>query len=359
MESLVAQTEVDYQMNYKKKDYIEALRIAATLAVVMIHICMTEVVNSSIVEIGRINYVIYTMGYAMVRWAVPVFIMITGHLLLQPTKKLPPRKISMYIKRIAITLLVFGTVYAMMEIVFSDGLSDWYLLLPKALLRVVQMQSWDHLWYLYFLIGLYIMTPFTKAAIKQIEANELWYLILTLSVLNYIIPTINMITGLSISKFWIAANGYFVYYLVGYYVSIKDNLIIKNKKIVYAFGALSLLFMCIWDAYKIIVLGDYSRWLRDSNCLVPCVAIAVFVWTMEKDNISISQNKIALSISKCSLGIYLLHPFYINLIYKVFRFTPTSVPIVIGIIILYILVFALSWITTVILTRIPIVRKLV
>ncbi|GEM_PF-870531 len=342
-----------------KKSYVETLRILATFAVVMIHICKTEVVNYSIDEIGTSEYIIYSVGYAFVRWAVPVFIMITGSLLLQPEKEISRQKILIYIRRMVIALFLFGIVYACMEIVFNEGLVNWYLLIPKALLRVAEMKSWDHLWYLYLLIGLYIMTPFTKAALEKINSRDLWYLIAVLYVINYIVPTINMITGLTISKLWIAANGYYTYYLTGYYLTVPNNQLIKNKKLVYLLGAVSMIFMCVWDALKIWFVGDYSHWLRDANCLIPFISVAIFVFFKTNDNIRLGENKIGSSISKCSFGIYLLHPFYINILYKMVGVTPRSFPIIVGILLLFLAVFALSWVTTAIIKRIPIIKEIV
>lgn len=343
----------------EKKTYIESLRILATFAVVMIHICMTEVVNYSIDEIGIVNYIFYSIGYGLVRWAVPIFIMITGSLLLPQNKKLSEAKVIQYIKRMVITLLLFGTAYACIEIVFTDGLSKWYLLIPKALLRVLEMKSWDHLWYLYLLIGLYIMTPFTKAALEKLDSKTLYHLIIVLYFINYIIPTVNTIFGLSISKFWIAANGYYLYYLIGFYLTLPENMFVMNKKVLYIAGVISMLIICIWDGIKIWFMGDYSHWIREANCLIPFIAVAIFVYFKSNEPINWSTGKIGSSISRCSFGIYLLHPFYINILYKVVGITPRTFRICIGVPVLFIVVFLLSWITTALLKRIPLIKRII
>lgn len=342
----------------EKKIFIDRLRIIATFAVVMIHICMTEVENDSISNIGTANYVVYSVGYNMVRWAVPVFIMITGFLLLQPEKELSEKKLKNYILRMLLTLLIFGTIYAAMEITFTDGLGKWYLILPKAFLRVLQMKSWDHLWYLYLLIGLYIMTPFTKAAMKNITKEQLEILLCALFILDYCIPAINMATGIEFSTFYISANQYFFYYLMGYYLSIKNNWFIKNSKAVYLLAISSFIVMSVWDSIKIILFGEYSHWIRMANFLIPPIAIAIFVLFLANDRFNNSEEKILKSISKCSFGIYLIHPFYVNVLYKVLHITPTNMPIVLGILILFLVVFVFSWISTWIIMKLPVFKEL-
>jgi len=65
------------------------------------------------------------------------------------------------------------------------------------------------------------------------------------------------------------------------------------------------------------------------------------------------------SISRCSFGIYLIHPFFVNIIYKVMHITPTSVPIVLGIILLFTIVFGAAWFSTWIITKIPGINKII
>ena len=90
-------------------------------------------------------------------WAVPVFFMITGALLLD--KKISYKDIfSKYIKKIAIVLLVFGTTFAFVKQyaltrVFSNELIN------NTLLSVLEDTGFGHLWYLYVLIGLYLLLP--------------------------------------------------------------------------------------------------------------------------------------------------------------------------------------------------------
>ena len=66
-----------------KKSYIEILRVIATLAVVLLHINMTLPANYTKTELGLFNYALFENMYMLVSWAVPVFFMISGALLLQ------------------------------------------------------------------------------------------------------------------------------------------------------------------------------------------------------------------------------------------------------------------------------------
>lgn len=65
-------------MERKRIEYIDWLRIISAIAVIGIHITMTQPNNYSVQEIGKSNYTILTCVYTLIQWAVPVFLMISG-----------------------------------------------------------------------------------------------------------------------------------------------------------------------------------------------------------------------------------------------------------------------------------------
>ena len=127
--------------------YLDWLRAFACLAVVLIHCFATLLDNSTVGEVGVGRALAWTEILVICcRWAVPVFLMITGSLLLDPGRNVTWPKVRGYVGRIAGVLLTFGTLFALIEIVF-DARSFNVLMLPQALLRVLQGQGWAHLWY--------------------------------------------------------------------------------------------------------------------------------------------------------------------------------------------------------------------
>ena len=61
----------------------------------------------------------------------------------------------------------------------------------------------------------------------------------------------------------------------------------------------------------------------------------------------------------CSFAIYLIHPFWINIFYKVLKITPLSMPIWIGIPALFVIVLILSTVSAIILKKIPWIKNIV
>lgn len=105
-------------MERKRIEYIDWLRIISAIAVIGIHITMTQPNNYSVQEIGKSNYTILTCVYTLIQWAVPVFLMISGNLLLH-SNKLAFTKVKKMSLRMGAVLLLFGSAFALLEQVFE------------------------------------------------------------------------------------------------------------------------------------------------------------------------------------------------------------------------------------------------
>ena len=360
-------------MQKKKIQYIEYLRVLSAVAVVGIHITMTQPNNFSVTEIGEKNYLCLTSAYALLQWAVPVFLMITGSLLLH-YEALSLKKVKKMTIRMAEILLIFGSGFALLEQIFNEKTVS-LIMIPKALLFTLERNSWSHLWYLYILIGFYLIAIPLKRFVDGATCTEYIWLVGILMVGNFVIPTINMALGVKITTFMVFSE-YITYILLGYALRDMKQKTEGNE--------------CIGGGIDRL-LTDNGLWLCTlifssvTKIIIQCVTViktgagsvlflndrfftllqAVSVYCLVKNHISKAvKTEVAPlieSISKCSFGIYLIHPFYINFLYKVLNVTPTSFSfgsVFVGIFILWIGVFMISWLTSWIMLRMPILRKL-
>ena len=156
-----------------KKSWIEILRVMATIAVIFLHISMTIISNYTLEEANGItNYIILDVSQLICRWAVPCFIMITGALLLDQNKKVDLVKIKKYVLRMLIVLMTFGVFYAFLELFFENRIINIKMIF-QSILNTLQGKTWAHMWYIYMLIGLYIITPVLKIVIQKLDYNKL------------------------------------------------------------------------------------------------------------------------------------------------------------------------------------------
>lgn len=338
----------------EKKIYIEILRMAATLAVVFLHINMTLVENFTAEELGVFNYAVFNDCYICVKWAVPCFIMISGALLLDPAREMNWKKIGKYVLRMVVVLLTFGIGYALMELVFTKkGFSIEMLF--QAVANTAQGASWSHMWYIYMLIGLYLFTLPLKAVTEKLSGKALEILMIILVIGGFVIPSINTVAGLKLQSFMLV-NEYIIWYLLGYYLSVT-----KRKLFVQAcIGApVSLAAMIVSETVSLYQTGtSFGLNHQTANIFTLILGASVFIIFKhlfeKKEKISAVGRLICFT----SFGIYLIHPLFINIIYKVLHITPLSLPIGIGIVALFIAVFLLSFAATFVLKKIPLINKI-
>lgn len=334
--------------------YIEWLRALAAFAVVGIHITMTEPNNCSVAQIGKSNYMALTSVYALVQWAVPVFLMISGGLLLR-AKSISMAKVKKYIARMFFVLLMFGTVYAILELVFSERRLSLPMLY-KGIIMTFEGKSWSHLWYLYVLIGIYIILIPLKVYVDHIELREVASFIAVLIVGNFLIPTLNILLGVEIKNLMVLTQ-YVTYFLIGYVLAGISNTKWGGVIWISVYLGTSILKIVIQCA-TVIRTGEGSELFLNDRILTLFQAIAVYMYIM---NVAKSRklNKIIKSIGDCSFGIYLIHPFFINFLYKVLLITPTGfMAIYISIPLLWIIVFCVSWIGTLAMKKIPVFNRI-
>lgn len=339
--------------------YLEYIRCFSTIAVVFLHIAATITANCRVEEIGVRAYSILSDCHLLVTWAVPCFLMVSGALLLDPQKKIDGQKIGRYIMRMFCILASFGTGYALMELVVNERSISIPMVL-RSILNVAEGKSWDHLWYIYTLIALYILTIPLKCFINQSDRKTLKYFIGILLFANLVIPLINALFDWSLERYMML-NQYATYYLLGYYLSSMKEV---RYGLLYAIpGVIATLFMLISETLSLHNSCTQFAANHRDNILHAAQAVSVF---MTAKHVYSSRSTRIPSfvklIGKYSFGIYLIHPFWINLFYKILGLTPLAAPMpLIGfsIILFTVGAVALSIVSTYIVKKIPGLRKIV
>lgn len=202
-------------MDRKRINYIDWLRIISAFAVIGIHITMTQPNNYSAQEIGKSNYSILTCVYTLIQWAVPVFLMISGNLLLH-SNKMTFAKVKKMTLRMGTVLLLFGSAFALLEQVFERKTLEIGMF-PNSVLLTLQQKSWSHLWYLYVLIGIYLILIPLKKFVDNSSNKEICIFTAILIVGNLIIPTINIAFGTKLENYMLLSQ-YVTYFLLGYII---------------------------------------------------------------------------------------------------------------------------------------------
>lgn len=293
----------------KRLIYADALRIAATFSVVLLH---TAAGNWNYAEIGRFEWNVFNFYDSISRFGVPVFVMISGMFLLNPNKDVSLGDIyGKYIFRIVKSFVFWSLLYALYTNVnnYDSFNSDIFV---KNFIS-----GHYHLWYLYMIVGLYAITPILRkiAADKEVSGYFLLLSLIFVFVLPMIIKSFNLeFLEIIIKKFdFHIVLGYAGYYLSGYYLS-TYNIKKGGRKVIYILGILGAISTVVLTAMASLKTGKaegafYSYFSPN----VMLVSISVFIFfKYEVSKIKFSRKSISAieTLSNCSFGIYLIHDFF-------------------------------------------------
>lgn len=247
----------------------------------------------------------------LLMWAVPCFLMVTGALLLDPARELTMKKLfGKYIRRMVLALIVFTFIFTVIK--FAAGEKDDIIV--SCLRDLIQCTSMSYLWYLYLMIGLYLMMPFYRMITAAASEKMLRYLVLLLIVFTSLMPLLGYV-GLE-SGFYIPTDVIYPAYLfIGYLLS-RNNMG-KGK-------AIALLVTC--GALLAILAArvgggdvDMDALTGYGSPLVVGMSAGVFSLMMR---IRAGAGEVLSSIDRCSFGIYLIHMIGVRLVMKELGISP-------------------------------------
>lgn len=349
-----------------RKQFLDVLRVLATCAVVLMHVLTgaIDVTDTSIVPEYR-SLLLSVMD--LVTWCVPIFLLISGYLFLNPERTLTyPVMIKKYCRRIALAILLFGVPYAASELVVTER-TFRIMMIPEALKMTLTGHTWSHMWYLYLILFLYLITPLLK---KVLRVLPVWGVVAMMAVIflgSSVAPFLNKV--LDVNSIPVLPDGgvYFLYYLCGYFFAVREVCVDKGRN-VWLTAAVAVLALGMILSRT---LAGFSIQMAYNYPFTVLLAVLLFAagW-----NGSIKKHRLPWQeAGALSFAVYLVHPVYVNLLYKFLKITPFTVleqcgvqSVAAGQAVLILLlaafclvVLALATATAWVLRKIPVLRKYV
>lgn len=337
--------------------YADILRVIATLAVMIIHVSAT---NYGDLSPHAYEWNILNIYDSLVRWCVPMFVMLSGMFFLNPKKPLSLKKLyTKYIYRITLALLVWGSIYQLYKGILKHTIDRHFFV--DTIRIFLQGETHYHLWFLYMIIGLYIVTPILRMFIQSAKKRDIEYFLIIGFIFTSLIPTIQHFYPFHhFTPFLIKLDvnlvlGFPLYYMMGYYLS-QYSLSKNIRNFYYILGILSVFITIIGTRMLSLDKGSPDTFLYDylrSNVFFTSIALFLFF----KEFFSKKQfNQTSLSVisvlSKYSFGMYLVHDMIRTLLMKIglenVSFNPlVSVPFI------AVCLFIISFIITFLIRKIP------
>lgn len=340
--------------------YLDVLRVIACLSVIMIH------TSCSYKDFGTFNGWIGNIFNGLSRIGVPLFVMISGALMLDKNYNYNTEKLIKHIKRMVVFFVFWSALYCIMYQVAGQIIMHK----PLDIVNIIGcfIKGHYHLWFIYLIVGLYLIVPLLRLWVKNENKKQIEYFIILSIIFTYMISQIIRI-GSNYSSLFEHINdiieeqlfldyvgGYTTYFILGWYIHNYD---VSNKKIIYALGMIGYITTVIGTYILSVSTGKEINMYGNLYLNVFFQSLMVFLYIKTKFyNNESGKNKLIVTISKYSLGIYAIHAIGITIM-NIILFKIGFDNAIINIPIVFLFSFILALLGTYILSKIPVLKRIV
>ncbi|MDD4969928.1 MAG: acyltransferase family protein [Paludibacter sp.] len=305
--------------------YFDNLRVIATIGVIFVHVDINTLNEYN--KIPEVSWWIANFFQSLFCFCIPIFVMITGALLL-------PKDIELkcFLKnrffRLIIPFLFWSFIYILFNFKFLPQRNEMSIVeIMKWFFLQINGLSSVHFWYIYMIIGVYLTIPIIGGWIRNSGKNEInYFLILWLISIIINQPVFsNFKPNIDLTYF----SGFMGYLILGYYLSIKK---IESSKVSIILILTGFILTTLGTYFYSRNHGSFDSHLYQSfspNVIILSTGVFLFLKNrnshFESVNSCSKQADVNLKLSilarnficKYSYGIYLIHVLILILLDKV------------------------------------------
>ncbi len=340
----------------RRETELDLLRVLAMAAVIWVH---TGGMETGVLPTSDKNCQLLIFLKSIMTWEIPVYVMISGRFFLDPQREVSGAKLRRAISRLMAAMLAWDAVYLGYGLL-TDAYAglNWKGILSQALIGPY------HFWYLYMIIGLYLITPFLRK-IAEDRALARYFLLLAWIVsfltryaveLPFVGGTVGEMMNYAGMQFLLGYSGY---YVLGFYL--HRNPPSKKAEIwLYVCGGLCLVLASGANTWLSFREGAYTE--RYTNYLAPntmVTAAAVYTFFVKRvpdfPVLERAEHWI-MALERSSFGVYLVHALVLEGLLAL-GLRPTLVHPLLGMPLITLLTLAISTALVTLIRKIPVVGK--
>jgi len=332
--------------------WLDNSRILAIFAVVFLHVSGGVVVGY---DVGTEYWWFGNIYDSVVRWCVPVFVMISGALLLDPSKQ---EKLAVFytkrLSRILIPLIVWSAFF--LAWTFAKSLVKGNeLTLIDLLKNLLSGKPHYHMWFLFMILSLYLFTPFFRKIVTHSSKNELLLFI----VITFVMSALNFAYGKVVTCGSMPFINWFLSYIpfffLGYFIR-QDNHA-PSKLLLWGIFIISFILTFI-GCYILAINTDLDNGLYFYGYLsITVIPMSIsLMYILKSWNNPIVNTSFTKQLSILTLGVYLVHPIILEIInYK--KYGAMSFHPIISIPVITFIIFTVSAGIALIIYKIPYLKR--
>lgn len=291
--------------------WLDLVRVVAIVAVVVIHV-LAPVVETKTTDFGSATWWLADAVNSAMRWSVPVFVMVSGALLLDPAKSVAVRPFyARRLRRVGIPLAFWTVFYLGFRAVYDAG----GISAGEATKDVLAGSPFLQLYFLFIIVGLYLLTPFLRVLVGAATRRMVTVFAVVMLGMGVADQAFSMLVGAGSPN---AITRFLPY--VGYYVAgwVLRDLRVTRQGV----AAAAVAFVSAW---AVIALGtgavtEAVGWNRTAAYLYGFLSPPVVVMSMAAfvllrvvgtrwRAVAAGRGATAVrTLSELSFGVYLVHP---------------------------------------------------
>ncbi|MEM6160517.1 acyltransferase family protein [Erwinia sp. P6884] len=331
---------------------IKLLTLVATYLVILLHTAATPF------SYFHIAWSVSVMYEVTGRIAFPLFLLIAGYISLNKNESLLST-LKHRVLNLVIPLIVWSAIYLLYGRL--NGIST-----PFSLLNLLSMPAWPHLWFIYTLILLYLLTPLLNTFIQNGSRQRINYIVTVWFALASVYMLfdnmkLNLLEGHALPA---RSNIDMVVYLSGFYIiggvirRYNINPKVTISAIIFILSAVLTAVMSY--SLSLSTFSPNEIFLFYSAPTLVVVSLAFFFMLL---NISLTFSRRTIgairTLSKLSLGIFFVHMLILELLLRLLDIKFDSYSAIVTMPLVALLCFLISAAICLLLQRIPGVRRIV
>ena len=342
--------------------YADAARALAISLVVILHI--TAALVDKGYSTGRLNWWVANLVDSVARIGVPLFVLVSGTLLLDPRRD---ESLTVFFRKrfikVLIPLLGWSIIYIAWRI-FYEGET---FTLQSAFRAILENTVAYHFWFLYMILGLYLVTPILRVFTRIAVEKDYKYFLVIWMIAVCLPPLLGQFFGITLADFWVIVIGFSGYYMAGYFFSqvryTPDS--IRWASALYIFS----LLITFGGTYLLLrQKGEYDPYFYEylsPNVIIMSLAAYLLIRWLPYERIYSKLswlNRLVAILCLTSFGVYMVHVLLLSILKSGrlgFVLSGVSIAPGLGILLTFLVVMPLSIAIVYLMQRIPILKHLV
>lgn len=286
---------------------VHLIRTVAILGVLLLH-AANDLTIQQINDLEIWRWCIVDVYQSIGRMGVPLFVMLTGALLLAPSKN---EELGVFFKkrfaRIGLPFVFWAVAYFLWDIYIENQHVS-----TSFFVQGILTGPYFQFWYLYMLMGLYLLTPLLRLMVAQASEKLFRYFMAIWFVGVSLVPLITTFSSYDVNPNLFALPGYVGYFVLGAYLI---NVRIRRKYLVTLLSlGIALTAIGTFQVSRTIGGGTsfyFQEYLSPTMILASIsffLLLNTFKAPIEQAHEKPSRRRMIMAvISENTLGIYLFH----------------------------------------------------